>query len=78
LTNTENIDNYGHLGGFVTGLPLSMAVMPIVKSSMKRDELRGWTYEKYCKAIGVVAVTLWILIGMIMFFAVRKPGSNCP
>lgn len=47
LSSTKNIDNYGHLGGFVTGLPFSMAIMPVLQTSMRRHQLSGWTYEKY-------------------------------
>lgn len=77
LANASNVDNYGHLGGFVTGLPLSMAIIPIVSSSMRRDQLSGWTYERYCKAIGGVATILWLGIGMIMFYTQRNPKIVC-
>lgn len=73
LTNSENIDNYGHLGGFITGLPLAMAIMPVIQSSMKRNEMPGWTYERYCKYIGMVALSLWLVIGMTMFYVERNP-----
>lgn len=47
LSSAENIDNFGHLGGFVTGLPLSMALMPVLQTSMRRHIMTGWTYERF-------------------------------
>lgn len=47
LGSSTNVDNFGHLGGFVTGLPLSMALMPILATTVNRHQLAGWTYEKY-------------------------------
>mmetsp|Transcript_29455 Transcript_29455/g.33739 ORF Transcript_29455/g.33739 Transcript_29455/m.33739 type:complete len:87 (+) Transcript_29455:718-978(+) len=73
LASTENIDNFGHLGGFVTGLPFSMALMPIMQTSMRRHIIPGWTYEKKWKAAGAVLCFLWITIGVIMFYVKRDP-----
>ena len=73
----ENIDHYGHLGGFVTGLPISMALMPVVPTSMRRHVMPGWTYEKYCQIIGAVMGFLWLGIGMLMFYVQRHPQARC-
>jgi Mn2+/Fe2+ NRAMP family transporter len=76
-TGDSNIDHYGHIGGFITGLPFSMAIMPILATSMGRNVMPGWTYEKYCKVVGAVVAFLWLSIGMIMFYTQRNPVSYC-
>ena len=76
LASQDNIDNYGHLGGFVTGLPLAMLLMPVLKTSMRRHEMRGMTYEKYCQIIGGVSVFLWIGLGILLFYLKRHPGDT--
>jgi len=62
LSETSNVDNFGHLGGFLTGLPFSMALMPVLKTSVRRHLIPGWTFEKYCKMIWGVLTILWITI----------------
>ena len=78
LSDQRNIDNYGHLGGFVTGLPIAMALMPVLKTSMRRDEIRGWTYEKYCQIFGAAAGFLWLGLGILLFYLKRSPVPKCP
>ena len=78
LSETSNVDNFGHLGGFLTGLPFSMALMPVLKTSVRRHLIPGWTFEKYCKMIGGVVTILWITIGMAMFYIERHPKPACP
>jgi rhomboid protease GluP len=78
LSDTKNIDNYGHLGGFVTGLPLAMALMPVLKTSMRRHEIRGWTFEKYCALFGAAAGFLWLGLGILLFYVDRSPVRACP
>ena len=78
LAETSNVDNFGHLGGFVTGLPFSMFLMPVLKTSIRRHQIPGWTYEKYWKMIGGVSAMLWITIGMSMFYFERNPRPAWP
>ena len=77
LSSTENIDNYGHLGGFITGLFISMPLMIVLPTSMGRHQMPGMTYEKYCKYIGGVVWFLWIVGGITGFYLARHPNPKC-
>ena len=76
-TNKSGVDNWGHLGGFFTGFPFSMAIVNILKTSMRRHQMPGWTYEKYCKAFGAFATFAWFALGLSLFFTQRKTYSIC-
>ena len=76
-TKESKVDNWGHLGGFITGLPFSMSLMPIMATSMRRNVMPGWTYERYCKVFGGVVTVLWLGIGLIGFYTARNTTSVC-
>mmetsp|Transcript_2537 Transcript_2537/g.2994 ORF Transcript_2537/g.2994 Transcript_2537/m.2994 type:complete len:243 (-) Transcript_2537:64-792(-) len=76
-TSASNVDNWGHLGGFFTGLLFAMSIMPILKTAKRRDSMPGMTFEKYCKIFGGAATILWLGIGITMLFTERDPQSIC-
>ena len=73
----SNIDNLGHLGGFMTGVIFALPVTPILKTSMRRHAMPGMTYERYCQAVGGVFTGLWFVIGVSMLYTQRNSFPQC-
>lgn len=78
LQSDEKIDNFGHLGGGITGIFIGMALMIILPTSMNRHQLPGFTYERICKTVGAVVGLLYLAVGLIGFYAGRNPKPACP
>ena len=76
----SNTDNWGHLGGFVTGYFASLPIIKILETDVGRHRIQnqGCPYEKIMKYFGLGVTVLWFLLGYILFYTVStKTGGIC-
>jgi len=71
LLSTAKVDVLGHLGGFIAGTLLSLALLPSLGQSSTEQE-----YGKKVKKVG-----LWSSIGLaifflVLFYTVREPAKT--
>lgn len=60
------VDNYGHLGGLITGTTISMFVVKAMGG-------RYQDYEKKVELYGKILTAVYFLLGFILFYTVRNP-----
>ena len=76
FNSQDNVDNWGHLGGLLTGFFVAVAIIPVLPTDMRRHEVQGWCYEKYWKQVGRFVSLAWLVIGFAMFYTVYKPDQR--
>lgn len=74
---SPNVDNWGHLGGILSGFFLGLTCISILRTDQNWQNLVGWTYEKVWKYIGIVIISLFFFLGYLLFYISSKPIDNC-
>jgi tetrahydromethanopterin S-methyltransferase subunit E len=68
----SNVDIYGHIGGFLTGLFFGMIIMVQFRGSVARQ--RG-SYEKKVVIIGIIMLLILLILDFSLFYTVSKSAK---
>ncbi len=74
----SNIDGWGHLGGFLTGLPMGFLVLPVLTPPRRQNTREELNYVKIWRIVGGVALLLWLVLGFSLFYTQRHPFPCIP
>lgn len=69
----KNIDGWGHLGGFLTGLPIGFVILPILKPPRRENSNEERRYVMIWRILGAVTLILWLVLGFTLFYTVSDP-----
>ncbi|KAI8069938.1 hypothetical protein BC940DRAFT_296521 [Gongronella butleri] len=68
------LDNWAHIGGFVTGLVMGMLLSPMRPMATKNIKIITWV----CRLIGLVVIIVMFAVGITKFYEYPDPTTICP
>lgn len=77
FATNSNADNFGHLGGWLTGFAFGMMIVNVIANQTNRANLPGFNYEKITKFVGIGGTLIFFLVNFLIFFLSREPVNSC-
>ncbi|ORX46570.1 rhomboid-domain-containing protein [Hesseltinella vesiculosa] len=68
------LDNFAHIGGFVTGLVMGMLIAPMRPNPTRNVKIITWA----CRIIALVILVVMFAVGISQFYASPDPSQICP